>query len=58
LGSFESGLVARFTSPTVSVVSGGLGTLAVVGWITLAMPQLRRYGRLDGSDKFEAGSGW
>jgi MFS family permease len=57
LGSFESGLVARFTSPTVSVVSGGLGTLAVVGWIALAMPKLRRYGRLDGSDELEAGSG-
>ena len=47
LGSFESGLVARFSSPTFSVVSGGLGTLAVVCWIALVMPQLRRYGRLD-----------
>ncbi len=54
LGSFESGLVARFSSPTFSVVSGGLGTLAVVGWIATVMPQLRRYGRLDGSENATA----
>jgi hypothetical protein len=48
LGAFESGLVARFTSPTISVVGGGLGTLVVVAVVALGIPRLRRYGRLDG----------
>jgi MFS family permease len=47
LGAFESGLVANFFGPIVSVVSGGIGTLLIVlamGWLS---PELRRYGRLD-----------
>jgi predicted MFS family arabinose efflux permease len=47
LGAFESGLVADFFGPVVSVVSGGAGTLIVVGAIAWVFPQLRRYGRLD-----------
>lgn len=43
LGGFESGLVAQFFSPVVSVVSGGVGTLLVVGATALASPQLRRF---------------
>jgi MFS family permease len=46
LGGFESGLVARIFSPVVSVVSGGLGTLAVVAVTALASPGLRRTGSL------------
>lgn len=42
LGAFESGLVARFFGPVVSVVSGGIGTIVVVGALALAIPELRR----------------
>ncbi len=56
LGEFESGMVAhlfdrsgdRSFGPTVSAVSGGIGTLAVVGVVAVIWPQLRNYGRLDG----------
>jgi MFS family permease len=56
LGEFESGMVAhlfdrsgdRSFGPTVSAVSGGVGTLAVVGLVAVIWPQLRNYGRLDG----------
>ncbi|RPI88808.1 MAG: MFS transporter [Planctomycetaceae bacterium] len=33
--------------PTVSVVSGGVGTILVVGLVAATCPALRRYGRLD-----------
>lgn len=46
LGGFESGLLAHLTSPTVSVVSGGIGTIFVVAGVALLWPELRRYGRL------------
>jgi hypothetical protein len=57
LGEFESGMVAylfdrsgdRAFGPTVSAVSGGVGTLAVVCAVALRWPQLRKYGRLDGA---------
>ena len=42
LGGFESGVVAKFFGPVASVVSGGIGTLVVLGGIALAVPQLRR----------------
>jgi MFS family permease len=48
LGEFESGTLARLTSPVFSVVFGGLGTLTVVFLTAAANPELRRYGRLDG----------
>lgn len=48
LGGFESGLVARFFGPVVSVVSGGIGTLLVVGTWIRAFPELVRTGRLSG----------
>jgi MFS family permease len=51
LGAFESGLVANFLGPVVSVVSGGVGTLLVVLGMTALSPQLRNYGRLDQSVK-------
>jgi len=47
LGMFESAAVAHWLGPTASVVSGGLGTLAVVGMVALLSPGMRRYGRLD-----------
>jgi MFS family permease len=46
LGAFESGFVANFFGPVVSVVSGGIGTLLIVLGMTWLSPELRRYGRL------------
>ena len=46
LGGFESGLVARYTSAMVSVVSGGIGTLLVVAAWSGLFPRLRRFGSL------------
>jgi MFS family permease len=46
LGGFESGLVAHYFGPVVSVVSGGIGTILVVICTALAIPELRRYGKL------------
>ncbi len=54
LGEFESGVVAAVTSPVISVVAGGIGTLVVVVGAALAVPQLRTYGRLDGKDQLIA----
>jgi MFS family permease len=46
LGGFESGLVAHWFGPVVSVVSGGVGTLLVVAITAWSNPQLRNYGAL------------
>jgi len=46
LGGFESGLVARLTSPVISVVSGGIGTILVVVMTALLSPRLRRFGSM------------
>lgn len=56
LGGFESGAVAHLFGPAightivagavVSVVSGGIGTILVVGAVAWIWPQIRRYGRL------------
>ncbi len=43
LGDAESGFLASLTSATFSVVSGGLVCLGVLGWITVRMPDLRKY---------------
>jgi MFS family permease len=50
LGRFESGSVAALFTPLVSVVSGGIGTILVVGAVALGSPRLRQYGSLDGKD--------
>jgi MFS family permease len=47
LGGFESGLVAHLFSPTISVVSGGVGTVLVVIAVALIWPQIRKFGRLE-----------
>ncbi len=49
LGGFESGLVAQLFGPVVSVVTGGVGTIIVVIATALHWPEIRKYGRLDGS---------
>jgi MFS family permease len=46
LGGFESGLVAHWFGPIISVISGGVGTLIVVGVTAWGSPQLRRFGSL------------
>lgn len=56
LGEFESGTVAHLFDrptdlsfgPTVAVMSGGIGTLAVVAIIAVFCPEVRRYDRLGG----------
>ena len=47
LGGFESGTVARFFGPVVSVVAGGIGTVIVVWASSLKWPELLRLGRLE-----------
>ncbi len=47
IGGFESGFVAQYTSPLFSVVSGGIGTIAVVALAALRWPQIRSYSRGD-----------
>jgi predicted MFS family arabinose efflux permease len=42
LGAFESGLVARLFGPVISVVTGGIGTLVVVGAVALCFPEIRK----------------
>lgn len=46
LGGFESGAVAKLFSPVVSVVSGGIATMVVVGMWAGLFPRLRRFGDL------------
>lgn len=46
LGGMESGLVAHWFGPVVSVVSGGIGTLFVVLGTASCVPGLRRFGAL------------
>jgi len=46
LGGFESGTVSNFFGPVVSVVSGGIATILIVGGIAMKWPKLRNYGRL------------
>jgi MFS family permease len=41
LGGFESGTVAHFFGPIVSVVSGGIGTIIVAGAVAFGSPALR-----------------
>jgi len=48
LGEFESGTLARFTSPVFAVVSGGIGTICVVICAAVMVPELRKYGPLVG----------
>jgi MFS family permease len=47
LGAFESGLVAAYFSPVISVVAGGIGTVLVVGLVVAKWPQILRIGSLE-----------
>ena len=46
LGGFESGLVAQFFGPLISVVGGGIGTILVVLLVALLWPEMRRLGKM------------
>ncbi|AGY59603.1 MFS transporter [Gloeobacter kilaueensis] len=46
IGGFESGLVAEWFGPILSVVGGGIGTLVVVLAVAWLWPQVRRLGSL------------
>lgn len=48
LGGLESGLVAHWFGPVVSVVSGGIGTIVVVLTMAVVSPALRALGTLGG----------
>jgi NADH:ubiquinone oxidoreductase subunit K len=56
VGDIESGTVAQIFTPTISAVSGGIGTLVVVAIVAWLFPQLRHYGRLDSASVKEAPS--
>jgi hypothetical protein len=43
LGDFEAGLVAAWSTPTISVVTGGIACIFGAGFVALAYPELRRY---------------
>jgi MFS family permease len=47
LGDFEAGILAAWTTPTFSVVSGGLACIAGAGVVSLAYPELRGYRSTD-----------
>ncbi len=55
LGELEAGLVAQAFGAPISVVTGGLGCLLTLGWVSARYPQLRRY---DGGEAIvEVGAG-
>jgi len=43
LGEVEAGVVAQLFGAPVAIISGGVGALLAVGWISRRWPQLRRY---------------
>ncbi|HEX3866155.1 MAG TPA: MFS transporter, partial [Gemmatimonadaceae bacterium] len=47
LGAFESGVTARLLGPVPAVVLGGLASLGVVVAIGVAVPRLRKLGKID-----------
>jgi MFS family permease len=55
LGAAESGFLAAVTSPTFSVVSGGVGALAVAVLVAWLNPALRRYRAHDGEPAIAVG---
>jgi MFS family permease len=51
LGEFESGLMARLLGTVMSVVVGGVGTLAVTAYYWVFFPELREVDRPEGEAK-------
>jgi MFS family permease len=55
IGSFESGVAARFLGPVVAVVFGGVGTIVVTLAVASKWPVVRRVGSLkDAADELTA----
>jgi MFS family permease len=52
LGEVEAGLVAQLFGVPAAIVSGGVGCLLAVGWISRRWPQLRSY---NGDEPVQAG---
>lgn len=50
IGAFESGVAARMLGTVPAVVLGGVASLAVVGLVTLTIPQLRKMGSIQSTD--------
>ena len=60
VGGFESGVVAQYTSPLFSVVSGGIGTLLTVVLTAYKWPTVRRYvaGSMEEEPRERAAAGY
>ncbi len=43
LGELEAGLVAALLGPAFAIVSGGVATVLITGWIAWKFPVLREY---------------
>lgn len=56
LGGLESGLVAGWFGPVISVVSGGIGTLLVVAAAAWLSPELRALGRMEDTKPVSVGA--
>ncbi|MBL8151961.1 MAG: MFS transporter, partial [Blastocatellia bacterium] len=54
LGGFESGLVAHYFSPVISVVSGGVGTVLVVIVVAAVWPELARLKSLSAENRYKS----
>jgi hypothetical protein len=46
LGGFESGMIAKLTTPIISVISGGIATLVIVLLWSRLFPRLKNFGSL------------
>jgi MFS family permease len=44
LGELEAGLVAAFLGAPFAIVTGGVATVVLTGWVAWRYPRLRRYG--------------
>jgi hypothetical protein len=53
LGEVEAGVVAQLFSAPFAIISGGIGCLLAVGWISRRWPQIRRY---NGDETVKAGA--
>lgn len=54
LGELEAGMVAQAFGPVVSVITGGVGTIAAAGILAVVYPGLRRYREGDALQAAEA----
>ncbi len=50
LGELEAGVVAALFGVPFAIVSGGIATIVMTGWIAWKYPRLRRYTSERGTD--------